>query len=88
MPILRITKKYNAYSNGLAGIVEIDKVRFENKEDAAGWLMTIAKNPHVGFIVEDAEWVLVDIAQGAEVIANPTGGFTGKITDARQYGVR
>lgn len=88
MPLLRITKVYNAYSNGLAGIVEIDKVHFENKDDAAAWLMTVHSNPHVGFTIRDAEWVLVDLAQGAEVIENPTGGFTGKITDARQYGVR
>lgn len=88
MPLLRITKKYNAFSNGLAGIIEIDKVPFEKRDDAAAFILTVMKNPHVGYTIIDAEWVLVDIATGAEVIHNPTGGFVGVVKDARQYGVR
>lgn len=88
MPLLRITKKYNMHSNGLAGIVEIDKVQFPTRDDAAAFLLTVCKKPEVGYVVLDAEWVLVDLASGAEIIDNPTGGFLGVVKDARQYGVR
>lgn len=88
MALYRIHKKYNMHSNGLAGIEEIDKVEFKTREDLAAFLLTVAKNPHVGYIVLDVEPVLVNIAEGAEVIVNPTGGYVGKIHDARQYAGR
>lgn len=81
MPVLRITKKYNNKSP-LRGIVIIDKVTLQSKDDLRRFLAGIKKASQHGSLdwdVVDWEWALVDTAKGAEVLQNPTGGRTGKL---------
>lgn len=76
MPIMRVTKRYNAKSP-LNGVIAMDKIPFATYQDGARWMFAVNAG-RMDFDVVDYEWVLVDLAQGEHVVASPTG-FTGKL---------
>lgn len=78
MPLLRITKKYNNRSP-LAGIIEVDKVQVESREAGERFITATKCQRGVPYDIIDWEYVLIDLADGPEIIENPTGGRIGKM---------
>jgi hypothetical protein len=75
---MRLVKEYNNLSQ-MQGIVQVDKIPFESKEDGAKFVLACMANKKVGFTIIDYEWVLIGANDGSEIIANPTGGYIGKL---------
>lgn len=83
MPVLRIVKQYNKYSK-MGGIIEVDRIEFQCKEDGVRFLQSVVQNRHCGFDVLDAEWALVGLRSDAEILENPSGGYVGSLTPEQQ----
>jgi hypothetical protein len=80
MPILTIVKKYNRKSP-LNGIVVSDKVTLESRDALTNFLAGVQHASQHGGLdwdIIDYSWAIGD-GDVREILANPTGGRTGKI---------
>lgn len=82
MPVLLIVKKFNARSK-LNGIVVTEKVELKSRDDLTGFIVGVqAANSRrqLDWDLIDYNWAVSD-TQNLEVLANPTGGYVGKLND-------
>lgn len=72
----RIVKRYNNLSP-MNGVEVADYVEFVDATAVARFVAGVNSNKEVDFDIIDYERAL--LGQGMEILANPTGGRTGKV---------
>jgi hypothetical protein len=64
MPVLRIVKQYNKYSK-LSGIIEVDRISFNTKEEGREFVAAVSLKREIGFDIKEAEWAMFTEGGGA-----------------------
>lgn len=81
MTTLRIVKRYNHRSNGLAGVEVADTVNLPGagSHECAQFVTRVNSNDELDYEIIDYEVALISKMDAPEILTNPTGGKVGKI---------
>lgn len=87
MTMLRIVKRYNHRSNGLAGVEIADTANIPEggPSECAAFVTAVNASKTLDYEIIDYEVALISKMERPEILTNPTGGATGKLLPGVEF---